>query len=262
MLQHIVALRHLRAEDWVTLLAILAVAAVAIVLIWLAQRASAAEGEREGDGDRRPSPLDRLPPASPTPPRDYTAVNNAFDQWLGHNERMIEQRGIHHYNFAHKVLRGAFYENPAVFVQLILAPQAGRDVFEHLWSRAATEAMMAGFEPLGFDVRLPEPRDVTVAGRRGILFEMPPPEAPAEAYFTLALLPVDGATSGDDAAPLYYTLERVGLARGEQPTDPPATVLASWSSTAHSNYGAGPPPTAEAFLQAVASRLATAPARS
>jgi len=165
-------------------------------------------------------------------------------------ERIIQQRGLHHYLFAHQILPAAFYESPPVFVELMSSGKAGWRALIDLWSRAATQSMMAGFEPLDFDQRPAPPRIVKVASRYGILFEMPPPQAPTEAYFALALLPSSApaaaaaatAITNPAAGPIYYTLERVAIASGDPVPDPPSTVLGAWTPTSHLNFGDGPPP--------------------
>jgi hypothetical protein len=108
---------QLTTDDWTRLLAILGVAAVVIVVIWLSQRQTAKDQFEYRQSPSRRDPfaataaLERAraaasaagitpAPSASSPPSGA----DDFDQFVAkqrEQERIIQQRGVHHYLFAH-----------------------------------------------------------------------------------------------------------------------------------------------------------------
>jgi len=80
-----------------------------------------------------------------------------------------------------------------------------------------------------------------IGGREVAIVEMPPPQGPTECHF-VALVPAHGASPAR-----FFTLED---ARGG------VTMFGGWDAEEqHLNLGVGPPPTLDAFADAVAAQL-------
>jgi hypothetical protein len=88
--------------------------------------------------------------------------------------------------------------------------------------------------------------------------EMPRPRAITEAFFVAAVLLADPDREMPDPKEVvlrYFTLEKGFTFEG-----PPRTVLCEWTAEGtHCNYGDGPAPRLEAFLQAVEELLSKRP---
>jgi hypothetical protein len=87
----------------------------------------------------------------------------------------------------------------------------------------------------------------------------PAPACPPEAYFAAAVCLVDGdGVSGQKATVRYLTLERTVETPESAGTEP--TVMGEWTAEGtHINYGAGPRPTRDAFIEAVRSLVLRLP---
>ena len=79
-----------------------------------------------------------------------------------------------------------------------------------------------------------------------MIVEMPEPQEAVHAHFVAILL-----GEADDDPARYITLERsVSLDAGAQ-----RTVLAEWSTEGHVNYGDGPEPTIDAFVDQLSAMI-------
>lgn len=153
---------------------------------------------------------------------------------------------MHHYAFAHQALPQICAEDPLNFFGLI-GSEKQREFIGHIWGLVCEHCDPHEKTALRAD-------DITVStGRIGqypiIVFTMPPPQAITEAYFSGIVLEVDLDTPAQDEEPRmrYFTLEySIGF-----PDMQPKTVFAEWAGDSHRNYGAGPPPQMQAFVERI-----------
>ncbi len=96
---------------------------------------------------------------------------------------------------------------------------------------------------------------VGAAGYPCAVIEMPPPQATTETFYVALVLlvnPTAEVPDLDKVALRYFTLEKGFVLDG-----PPRTVLGEWTAEGiHLNYGDGPVPQLEPFVQAIAKLLA------
>lgn len=141
-----------------------------------------------------------------------------------------------HYFFAHMALRKQVMRVPDLLEGALAEPERLRG-----WIRAAledTEGMwgLTREQTTALAQTIAAGR-AAIGDRQAVIVAMPPPREPTECYFVAIFRDTDGSIA-------YYTLERSVLV---------PTVLCGWTSDgAHSNYGASPEPTVEAFVQAIA----------
>ena len=138
-----------------------------------------------------------------------------------------------HYYFGHISLRRLAYETPD------LIPLADPDALQFLIEDAMEEA--AEF----WGVTAQQRRDLIgkircarrrIGGADAIIVTMPPPRIASECFFIAVCRRGDGS-------PAYFTLERSVFS---------PTVLCAWSADGvHLNYGRNPPPTIDAFIEAI-----------
>ena len=152
-----------------------------------------------------------------------------------------------HYQFAHRVVPQVFTSDPSGFMAFLLrdGDRFLRFYWDKIGERVDAHDRVEGDGPHGEIRKIA--RDIQVA-----LIRLPEPKFMTEAYFTAAAYhpQLDGHMLAD-----YYTLEfSVSLPGGE-----PYTVLGRWVGTTHFNFGAGPQPEPELFLEAVAEKLAGRP---
>ena len=145
---------------------------------------------------------------------------------------MTDQPRPHHYAFAHRELPRACREFGA---DLVAAAEAGTLDLVRVW-RGVGE----GFPP---EDRLPPDglwwrhRETPLGG--AVLVGLPAPQRAAEAYYVL-LLPPRAATlelGWDVVNDRWYT------------------VLGAWDDTRHLNFGGGPDPDPDTFVQEAVARL-------
>jgi hypothetical protein len=138
----------------------------------------------------------------------------------------------HHYSFGHRLLPG-----------LVLR---GRTNFHELASRALLDPLLCAWwqelgESLPAEERLPHDglrSELANAGNVPVLLvTMPAAARAAEAYFVAVAL------YAEPDAWRCFTLEHTWTL-----DDQPATVLGEWTASGHVNYGDGPPPERQAFL--------------
>lgn len=89
-----------------------------------------------------------------------------------------------------------------------------------------------------------------------VVLRMPPPEKVTECHYVSIVLHFDPASEEPtEQTPVsYFTLEKGVSFQGEM-MKAERTVLCEWTQTAHSNYGDGPRPDAQAFADAVGELL-------
>jgi hypothetical protein len=146
-----------------------------------------------------------------------------------------------HYDFAHYALRGHFLSDPPGMMRR-LASDDGRHFLDAILAEV-DDADAGEMDPEEFAVHR-----CAIECSSCIIIEMPPPSGPAEAYMValvIGILSMPKAHFYDNPRfTHYFTLERPVEVHAEG--DP--SVFCAWDAETHYNFGAGPPPTVEAFL--------------
>jgi hypothetical protein len=140
------------------------------------------------------------------------------------------------------------FEQPLAFLGVLASPEAQRFLADLMQSVSKH-----------CEEREPQPdfsvEDITIHNIRVrqypcAVVEMPRPRATTEAFFVAAVLLAEidrELPDAKDRALRYFTLEK-GLVLG----GPSRTVLCEWTSDgSHVNYGDGPTPRIEAFIESV-----------
>lgn len=142
---------------------------------------------------------------------------------------------MHHYSFGHRLLPGLVLRGRTNFHEL--ASRALLDQLLRSWWHEVGEGLPAEerLPPDGLQSELVNAGDVPV-----LLVTMPAACHAAEAYF-VAITPHD-----EPDAWRCFTLEHAWTL-----DDQPVTVLGEWTAAGHVNYGDGPPPERQAFLEAL-----------
>lgn len=149
------------------------------------------------------------------------------------------------YAFAHVAMRQIALAKPLQFLGIVLSPNAGQffdalleDVNEYCERKAS------------FDASSITTHKCKVNGFPGVVIVLPEPKEMAEAHMVALIVPMDLSSDEepdfDAAQGRYFTLEK-----GFSLSNTPRTVLAEWDATTHSNYGDGPAPNVEAFVQSL-----------
>ncbi len=172
----------------------------------------------------------------------------------GRGNTELEEPRDQHYVFAHIALRQIAFKNPAGCVGVLHSPDAMK-FLTGLWEEVGKHCRDAAADAAGghIDGSTLGVRPARVGDFPSAIVSLPQPLAPTEAYFIALVLHVDLETLRGEAPPpenpalSYYTLERgVSLEGGGR------TVLCAWNAEeAHLNYGDGPPPDFDAFVDAV-----------
>ncbi len=158
----------------------------------------------------------------------------------------------HHYELAHVALVAFFRQNASYLWSLLSAEGADAWVLG-LWIRiGAALPAEERVEETGLSVVIDKLGHLEFA-----VITLPPPLAHAEAYF-VALVRSSPRQVASSGAFRYMTLERgIDMSSGGD-----QTYLCEWTVGKHVNYGKGPPPTIEAFLQAIAELESSKPTTS
>lgn len=165
----------------------------------------------------------------------------------------------HPYNFAHVLLPQLAWRRPASVRRELSDPYLARELLLYVWEKAAEN--LPGSEkvmPKGLRLSWHE-----VAGRATALFQLPPPQATMEAYYSALVYEETDApapTEAEEIRPRYFTLEAtLGLSG---PAGTP-TVVGEWAGEMHRHIAPGPPggqaSTPEAFLETLALLLGPLP---
>jgi hypothetical protein len=165
---------------------------------------------------------------------------------LGRSGRAEEQQGPpFHYFFAHYALRRAAFLSPLELLKR-LDENGGREMIETLWVVTA-EMCGQGSQP-DFGIEDIKVHTIRLQDSRCAVVEMPEPRSMTQCYFVAVLVGLDERTdNGGDPSPSvrYVTLEK-----GFEMSAESRTVLCEWTSEGtHLNYGDGPAPNLEAFVE-------------
>lgn len=146
-----------------------------------------------------------------------------------------------HYYFAHHYLRERAQENPRPLIDK-LRSQTGARYLSFLWVSRGLAVKPEEDDFIPFDGLECFPLNIADS-YRGALVQFPAPERVSEVHFVAILLPL----FGDDSAPAeFFTLEfSLDEDRSKK------TILGKWVGGSHLNYGTGPPPEKDAFVEAI-----------
>jgi hypothetical protein len=149
------------------------------------------------------------------------------------------------YAFADVAIRQLALAKPLQFLAIALSPNAAQffdalleDVSEYCERKAS------------FDSSCITTHQCVVNGFPSVVIVLPEPKEMAEVYMVALVVPIDMSSdeppNSDVVQARYFTLEK-----GFSLSGTPRTVLAEWDTTSHSNYGDGPTPNVEAFVQSI-----------
>jgi hypothetical protein len=159
-------------------------------------------------------------------------------------------RSGHHYVLAHYAFRIlALSSSYAFFTKMA---QDGKAFLEDIWAKVSEQCDDTGAPDFGMnDVKVVPTR----IGKFPIMLILfPPPVRPAEVFMCVVVLKVslDAPELPEEPEVDYYTLE-LGL---DLETMRPRTVLCGWNKAGdHLNFGDGPDPDPDKFIEVVAKRL-------
>jgi hypothetical protein len=158
-----------------------------------------------------------------------------------------------HYTFAHVALRSVAFQQPLQCLAVLASPDARAfiaDLLQSVSEFCREQGREADFRANDVVVHM-----VRAGGYPCAVIEMPPPRATTETFYVALVLLVDPSEASPDfekVALRYFTLEKGFVLDG-----PPRTVLGEWTAEgSHVNYGDGPAPGLEPFLQAISELLA------
>lgn len=161
--------------------------------------------------------------------------------------RLTDSLRCHHYQFAHAALRSVAFAHPIQLMALLATPEA-KSAFDSLLEQV--DESCTGGEPRDFEASQVGVHTRRASGHPCAVIEMPPPRATGEAYYAAPVLLMD--PDPEKVTVRYFTLE-YSAAYGDEPS----TVLAEWQASGHHvNYGLGPKPSVDAFLDAISTLLA------
>lgn len=155
----------------------------------------------------------------------------------------------HHYAMAHLALRSVGLDDPLLYLAVLASPDRDdflKSLFESVCERCDERAKP---DFIASDIHVH-------AVRAGVypcaVVEMPTPRTTTEAFFTALVMLIDPATSSlpeerKNVPARYFTLEK-----GFSLDGTPRTVLGEWTTESHLNYGDGPEPTLESFVERIA----------
>jgi hypothetical protein len=153
----------------------------------------------------------------------------------------------HHYVFAHRALRAMVTSDPKRGYSAMTGKVAKRLLLD-LWKRVGDLSDEETLPSNGLACSVTQLDD-----RRTVaIVTMPPAERITEAHFIGVVFIVVRAPFRRRIQIRYFTLEHSeDLEHGS-----PTTMLCEWRGETHVNYGEGPEPSEEAFLDALIPRLA------
>lgn len=215
-------------------------------------------------------------------PEEPSASTQNRERILGAEDvrAFLAARRMHHYAFAHLVLRSAFFAHPARFFATFHLGDKSVEILRKLWKEVGDEVVSNGHgayvnaDGLHADLEW-------VGSRPCLLFELPTPVGATEAYMVAAVVNgvfADGprgrlhtlagfpgmtvglTTDHPDCMKLpasapkgfYFTLEK-----GVNDDGIPMNFLCSWIGETHKNYGVGLSTEKTEFLAAVERALSS-----
>jgi hypothetical protein len=156
-----------------------------------------------------------------------------------------------HYQFAHVILPKVACSYPEKFLETLHSPN-GQQFLLETWNNAGKNfGFEKSIDPMDLRYSIESFNDIYSA----VVIELPKPERMTEAYFVALVFQKQKRLLSSIKSILahYFTLE-LGVDITDKST---YTVLCEWkidkkgSPASHMNYGDGPPPEKEAFLEAL-----------
>ncbi|QDU53835.1 hypothetical protein [Aeoliella mucimassa] len=151
------------------------------------------------------------------------------------------------YAFAHYALRMFALAQPLEFLAIVMSPDS-KLFFEDVLDNVAENCG----RKTSFDADAIRVQPVRIGDYSCAVVELPDPHEIAHAHMValVALIDTPDIREGEPVDARYFTLEK-----GFQLDNTPRTVLCEWDTSSHSNYGDGPRPNVEEFVQAIGQLL-------
>jgi hypothetical protein len=149
-----------------------------------------------------------------------------------------------HYQLAHVALRSVAFQDPLGFLSL-MASEKAREVLASLLEQVSEHCS----GDVAFDANDVAIHRVRLLGSPCLVVEMPVATVPPEAHFVGVWLAIN---DGPETAQIrYFTLEAAADSYATR------TVLGEWDEEGkHVNYGVGPEPSLEGFVQSLTALVA------
>jgi serine/threonine protein kinase len=147
-----------------------------------------------------------------------------------------QQPRVLHYTFAHRFLSEIVARQPKLFVESLLKPKS--NMINVRWVMNARNYSDKEFIPADglccFPIHFSE-------NQYGVLIQLPQPTRMAEAYYVAVILKEDSSLVSYRYITLELTANSDGVAK---------TIIGEWNG-GHKNYGTGPDPDPELFIEAL-----------
>ncbi len=161
-----------------------------------------------------------------------------------------ETKTPHHYVLAHVALKQICFQNPLGFFGLMGSPDR-EEFLNDLWAQVCKNCDKEGQSSFSIDDVMID--TIRIGDYPAVLVTMPKPHHVTEAHMVCIVLMVplaDMKQNGKVMKIHYFTLEKGATEEGQE-----RTVLCEWDEDTHYNYGDGPDPTPEAFIETIIQRL-------
>ena len=149
------------------------------------------------------------------------------------------------YAFAHYALREIALGDPLQFLAVAASPESTRFIGAILKAVEEQCGRRTSFNESSVTIHPTRVGDFPCA-----VIELPEPKEMAEAFMVALVVRIETSSeqppAPDEVDARYFTLEK-----GFSMSSESRTVLAEWSTEGHSNYGDGPAPTVQAFVDAL-----------
>lgn len=158
----------------------------------------------------------------------------------------------HHYSFAHEALYQICLNDTEDFFDAIYSEDQ-KDFLAWIWELVIEHC---GDPPDSIDMTELKVTTCNIENLPAIVIEMPTPIAITEAYAVgIVLLPKTKGKRRMSPRFRYFTLE-LSFSLFNEPEDKPSTVLGEWrDKDVHINYGRGPSPSLDNFVQSIQEKL-------
>ena len=153
------------------------------------------------------------------------------------------------YALAHLALRHIALSDPIQFLAIVASPEADRFIDSIIKNVKENCGRKPSFDATSVKIATVRVNEFPCA-----ILEFPAPNEIAEAFMVGVIVEIDSSseqpTEIETTQARYFTLEK-----GYSDTNELRTVLGEWTEDSHLNYGDGPPPTVEAFVEFLSEML-------